>query len=453
MRSRAPALRFVSMISFLALAPLAFASDRDGNWPQFRGPSASGVSDGKSLPTEWDLASGQNVKWKTDLPGLGFSSPVIWGNRVFVTTAVGEKGEASLKVGLYGDIMPVDENFPHKFQVICLDKASGKILWTQTCHEGVPKIKRHTKASHANCSVATDGKRVVAFFGAEGLYAFDMDGKPIWKKDLGTLDSGYYVVPAAQWGFASSPVIFEDRVIIQADVQKDSFLASFAAEDGREIWRAQRNDVPTWSTPTIHRSAGRAQIICNGHREIAGYEFATGKKLWEMEGGGDIPVPTPVLGDGLVYVASAHGNAAPIFAIRTDATGELEQPEPGESNKQVAWHRGRVGVYMQTLLLYNDVLYGCRDNGVLLAYNAKTGEELFKERVGTGSAGFTASMVAGDGKIFITSEEGDVYVVKAGRTFERLGRNPLGEVSMATPAISDGVLFFRTQKQLIAIGK
>jgi outer membrane protein assembly factor BamB len=446
--------RMMLTLGILGAGSFAFAAEKNGvQWPQFRGPAASGVADGFATASEWDIDGGKGVKWKTPIPGLGLSSPVIWGDRVFVTTAVGEKGDASLKVGLYGDIQPVNEDFPHKFQVVCLDKKSGKILWTQTAFEGVPKVKRHTKASHANASAATDGKRVVAFFGSEGLYCYDMDGKPLWKKDLGLLESAYYRVPTAQWGFASSPVIFEDRVIVQADVLSGSFVGAFGLDDGRELWRTERTDVPTWSTPTVVHSGGRTQVLCNGYREMAGYDFATGKKLWAMAGGGDIPVPTPVVAGDLAYFASAHGNAAPIFAIRTDASGDLERPEPGKSSKHVAWHNGQVGVYMQTLLVNDGIVYGCRDGGILVAFDAKTGEQLYKERVGTGGAGFTASIVAADGKLYVTSEEGDVYIVKLGPKFERVGMSPLNEICMATPAISEGVLFFRTRGHVVAIGK
>lgn len=441
-------------LALLAVAAPALAAEPSGvQWPQFRGPAASGVATGFPTLSDWDVDAKQGLKWKTPTPGLGLSSPVIWGDRLFITTAVGEKGDASLKVGLYGDIQPVDENFPHKFQVICLDKKSGAILWTQTAYEGIPKVKRHTKASHANSSAATDGKRVVAFFGSEGLYCYDMDGKLLWKKDFGLLDSAYYAMPTAQWGFAASPVIFEDRVIVQADVLSGSFLGAYSLEDGKELWRTERGDVPTWSTPTVHRSGGRTQVLCNGYREIAGYDFANGKKLWELEGGGDIPVPTPVVSGDVAYFASAHGPAAPIFAIRTSASGDLERPEPGKSNKDIAWHKGQVGVYMQTLLVHDGIVYGCRDNGVLWALDAATGEQLYKERVGTGSSGFTASIVAADGKLYVTSEEGDVYVVKLGRKFERIGMSPLNEICMATPAISEGVLYFRTRGHVVAIGK
>jgi outer membrane protein assembly factor BamB len=424
------------------------------NWPSFRGPSASGVADGHPTPTTWDVPAGKNVKWKTPVPGMGLSSPVIHGDRLFVTTAVKEGEEQKLKVGLYGDIKPVEENDPMLFKVLCLDAGTGKVLWEQTAHKGVPKVKRHPKSSHANPTPAADGKHVVAFFGSEGLYCYDADGKLLWNKDLGLLDSGFYMVPDAQWGFASSPVIHDGKVIIQCDVQKGSFLAVYDVADGKEVWRTERRDLPTWSTPTIYVDPkGSTQVICNGFNEMAGYDFASGKRLWRLRKGGDIPVPTPVVDtkNNLIFLASAHGPQAPLFAVRPDARGEITLEDGQEQSEAIAWSKKRFGAYMQTPILYADLLYGCRDNGVLMCVEPKTGKEVYTHRL-EGGVGFTASPVAADGKLYFTSEDGQVHVVKAGPAFEELATNPLGEVSMATPAVSQGVLFFRTQAHVVAVG-
>src|SRR5688572_5823553 len=237
----------------LLLANLTQA--KDANWPQFRGHQAKGVAEGFATPEKWE-----GFKWKTPVPGLGLSSPVIWSNKVFVTTAVSAKGEQELKIGLYGDIASADDSAPQAWQVFCLNKSDGKVLWKQTAHEGVPRMKRHTKSSHANCTPATDGENLVAFFGAEGLFCFTLDGKLRWRTDFGPLDSGYFAAPDAQWGFASSPVIHNGIVIIQCDVQTNSFLAALDIRDGREVWRTARRDVPTWSTPTVDVRPERVQI-------------------------------------------------------------------------------------------------------------------------------------------------------------------------------------------------
>src|SRR5580700_8020174 len=306
------------MGSLMILVLLALGADSD--WPQFRGAGASGVGSG-SPPVEWNGETGKNVAWKTEIAGLGHSSPIIWGDRIFLTSAVAESGDAGLKVGLYGDIKSVDNEGPQKFNVYCLDRKSGKILWERTAASGVPKIKRHPKSTHASPTPATDGKHLIVSFGSEGLFAYDLNGKLLWKKDFGVLDSGFYMVPEAQWGFASSPVISGDMVIVLADVQKDSFLAALDIKTGKEIWRTPRSDVPTFGSPAVvPYTAGGAQasqVVVNGLKNIGGYDLKTGKELWSLKGGGDIPVPTPVFADGLIVITSAHGKQGrPIYAIR-----------------------------------------------------------------------------------------------------------------------------------------
>jgi outer membrane protein assembly factor BamB len=434
---------------------MAFAvragESRGVNWPSFRGSQASGVAEGFKTPEWWNVEKGENLKWKTPIPGLGHSSPVIWSNRIFVTTAVNERGDADLKVGLYGDIGAADDSGKQRWLLICADKASGKILWQHTAREGNPQIKRHTKATHANSTAATDGQHVVCFFGSEGLFCFDVEGRLLWQRDLGRLDSGYYRVPDAQWGFGSSPIIHENLVIVQCDVQTNSFLATFDLKDGKELWRTPRNEVPTWSTPTVVTNAGRTEIVVNGYKHIGGYDLRTGKSLWKMRGGGDIPVPTPVFAHGLIFITSAHGPMAPIYAIRLGAVGDITLTSGSSTNAHVAWSTSRRGNYMQTPIVVGDYLYCCNDAGVLACYNAKTGDNLYTERLGSGGTGFTASAVAADGKIFCTSEQGAVHVVKSGPQFEVIAKNELGEICMATPAISEGALFFRTRSHLVAI--
>lgn len=439
------------MYTTLILALLAAGEGpRPGvDWPSFRGPQAGGVAEGFRTPASWDTAQ---VRWKAKVPGLGHSSPVVWGDLVCVTTAEGEGEAAALRVGLYGDIAPVSETAVQAWKVLCMDKGTGRVRWERTARTGIPKIKRHPKSTHANSTLATDGRRIVALFGSEGLLAFDVKGVPLWSKDLGLLDSGFFRVPDAQWGFGSSPVIHEEKVIVQADVQKSPFLAAFDVASGRLIWRTARADVPTWSTPTVIAGAQGPQVVVNGWRQIGGYDARTGQPVWWMTGGGDIPVPTPVLAHGLVFITNAHGGTAPVYAVRATATGDVSLARGEPSNAHVVWSQDRDGAYMQTPLVYGEHLYVCRDNGVLSAYEARSGRRLYQHRLGEGSTGFTASPVAADGKLYFTSEEGDVYVVRAGPEFELLGRSSLGEVCLATPAISEGVLFFRTRGHVVAIG-
>lgn len=451
------ALRFAAIFSLLAiLLPVSLTRGTTApavHWPAFRGPNASGIAEGFSTPTHWNVPAGENVKWKTAIPGLGHSSPVIWGNRLFVTTAISGQTDAKLRVGLYGDIRSVEDDTVHKWIVYCLDKRTGKILWERVAHTGVPKIKRHTKATHASSTPATDGKHLVAMFGSEGLYCYDINGKLLWKKDLGVLDSGYYQVAAAQWGFGSSPIIFKDKIFLQCDVQKGSFVAAFSIKDGRELWRTPREDVPTWGSPTVCQFGGRTLLLVNGYKHIGGYDAETGKEVWRLKGGGDIPVPTPIVAHDLVFITNAHGRMAPIYAVRLDAAGDISLAENTTSNKHVAWMLPRDGAYMITPLVYGDYLYVGKDNGVLSCFEAKTGTRVYQERLGDGKTGFTASPVGGDGKLYYSSEDGDVYVVKAGTKFETLSKNSMGEVCMATPAISEGVLFFRTQGHVVGIAE
>jgi outer membrane protein assembly factor BamB len=421
------------------------------DWPTFRGPAARGVAEGAPAPLSWDVPANRNVRWRAAVPGLAHSSPVIWGNHVCTASAVSGQPSPELKVGLYGDIASVVDQTEHQWLVLCFDKQTGKPLWQRTAHTGVPKVKRHTKSTHASSTLATDGRYIVAFFGSEGLYAYDMQGTLKWKKDFGLLDSGFFMVPDAQWGFASSPIIHGERLILQADVQKGSFLAALDLATGRELWRTPRNDVPTWSTPAVHVANGRAQVIVNGWRHIGGYDLETGKEVWRLTGGGDIPVPTPIVAHGLIFITNAHGKMAPIYAIRPTASGDISLKEGETSNSAIAWSYGRDGGYMQTPIVYGDILYVCRDNGVLSAFDARSGHRHFQARLADGRTGFSASPVASNGRIYFTSEEGDVYVVKAGTTFEQIGINPLGEVAMATPAISEGMMFFRTRSHLVAV--
>ncbi|HZA37469.1 MAG TPA: PQQ-binding-like beta-propeller repeat protein, partial [Vicinamibacterales bacterium] len=326
------------LVCSLSLAVATASAPRPGvDWPQFRGISAGGIAEGFSVPAEWDVAAGRNILWKTDVPGLGHSSPVVWGDDIFISTSISGKTDAGLRVGLYGDVEPVRDDTPHEWRLYALDKKRGEVKWQQTVHKGVPAIKRHTKATHANSTLATDGSRLIAFFGSEGLFGYDLSGKLLWKKDLGVLDAGWFTAPEMQWETGSSPVLHEGTVIVLADVQKGSFLAAFDAATGKERWRTPRSDVPTWGTPTIHRVNGRTQIIVNGFRHAGAYDFETGAEIWRLSGNGDIPIPTPVVHEGLIYITNAHGGPSPVLAIRDTAKGDITLPPNSTSSDHVAW--------------------------------------------------------------------------------------------------------------------
>jgi len=432
------------------LAVLGAASALAGDWPQFRGPDASGLDPSAATPVRWNIDKGENVRWRTPIPGLAHSSPIIWGNTVYVATSTGP-GNQDVKVGLYGDIASADDQGTHQWRLLALDKETGKILWNKPGCEAIPRGKRHPKATHRNSTPATDGKRIVDMFGSEGLFCFDMDGKLMWKKDLGPLKSGYYMVPSAEWGFSSSPVIHDGQVILLCDVIGDSFIAKFDLADGHEIWRAPRHDVPTWGTPAVAKAGGRTEILVNGWHHSGAYDFADGKEIWRLDGGGDIPVPTPIISGGLVYFTSAHGQRRPMRAIRLEATGDLTSAEPGAAKSGIAWQQERKGNYMQTPIIVGDYLYGCVDNGIVNCFDAKTGEIRYSERLGNGSEGFTASPVSDGRNLYFTSEVGHVYVIPANGTYSVAATNSLNETCLSTAAVSGGTLFYRARHELVAI--
>ena len=412
-------------------------------------------------PTTWNAETSENILWKTPIPGLGHSSPIIWGDRLFVTTAINQTRAAALKVGLYGDPASAEDNDAQQWKIFCLNKRSGKVLWETTAHEGKPRVRRHTKATHANCTMATDGTNVIAFFGSEGLYCYSLDGQPRWHNDLGTLRVSPIVYNDApdkeseslDWGFASSPVIHNGRVFIQCDSLTNGFVAAFDIANGKQVWRTPRNDTGTWSTPNVCLEGPRPQLVVNGWKQMGGYDLRTGEEIWRLSGGGDCPVPTPIVWNGLIFLMSAHGPRSPIFAVKTDATGDITPQGGGATtNQYLPWTVRRGGAYMETPLIYGDRLYSCHVDGILSCYDAANGKLLYKERLGSGGDGFTASPVASKGKIYFASEQGSVFVVKPGDEFSVLATNKMNEVCMASPAISQDTLFFRTQGHVVAIG-
>lgn len=446
----AKATIILALLFFAACRSADPVQDIETNWPSFRGLHAVGVAEGFPTPTTWDIETRKNVRWRTALPGMGHSSPVIWNDRIYLTTAVAEDENLKLQTELQGNVDPVEEDAVYQWKVIAVDKHSGEILWERIAHEGVPRIKRHPMASHANSTAATDGRYLAVFFGSEGLYSYDLNGNLLWKKDLGVLNSAFFSDTTAQWGFASSPVIHDGVVVVQCDAINAGFLAAFDLETGSERWRTLRDDYPTWSTPTVHVGESRTQIIVNGFKHVGGYEFETGAEIWKISGGGDIPIPTPVVADNVVYINSAHGRYSPIYVVKLDAEGDISLQNDETSNDEIIWSVKRGGAYIQTPLIYQDYLYNLNWNGLLTCYHAGTGEEIYREQLG-GRVAFGASGVAADGKLYFSDQEGNVYVVRAGPRFELLATNEMEEPILATPAISEGTLFFRTHHHLYAV--
>ena len=422
-------------------------------WPSFRGPNASGVADGQGAVAEWDVATGRNVKWKTPIPGIAVSSPIVWGDRVFVTTAIGKDADTTFRTGLYGDVKPVDDLSIHTWRVYAVDRRTGAVAWQRDVFTGSPKVKRHPKSSQASSTPATNGTHVVAIFGSVGLIAcFDVNGKPLWQRNIGVVDNGWFFDPTYQWGHSSSPVIYGSSVIVQVDQQKGSFLAAFDLASGKPLWRTERPDeISTWGTPTVLRGPRGDELVTNGTK-IRGYDPKTGKLLWTLGPNSEITVGTPVAGEGIVYVTGGYPPVRPVYAVKAGAAGDIALPKGQTANEAIAWSNDREGTYIPTPLLYRGVLYTLNSNGILTAYQANSGERLYRARVGGGGA-FAASPIAADGRLYFANEDGDIVIAQAGAEYQELGTFATGEVIMATPAISDGLIIVRTLGHLYGIGQ
>lgn len=429
------------------------ASVQAQNWPQFRGPNASGVAGGHAAPIRWDAEKGTNILWKTSIPGLAHSSPIVWGDRVFVTTAVSSDPNVELSEEYPNGMTTAKDTAEHSWRLYALNKHTGEVLWERIAHEGVPKSQRHPKSSQASPTPATDGKVIVAFFGSEGLYAYDFDGTLLWKQDLGLLNAGWHFDPDYVYGVASSPVIYEDLVIVQCDLQEDSFLVAFQLKDGQEVWRSPRDEIPSWATPTIYMGKDRSELVTHSPSFIRGVDLRSGEELWRLSSNLDHTIPTPVVSGDLIYVTSAGVKLSPVYAIRPGGTGDITLEEGATSNEFIAWSYRRGGPFIPTPVVYDGYLYLCADNGVLTVYDARTGERIYRARIGGKGGAYFASPIAADGKLYFASEDGDIFVIKTGPKYELLAENPMGEVLMATPAISEGVLYVRGLKHLFAIGE
>jgi outer membrane protein assembly factor BamB len=424
-----------------------------GSWPSFRGPQASGIAERQNLPDRWDGKTGENILWRTPVPGLAHSSPIVWGHRIFVTSAVSSDSNATFRPGLYGDGDASKDRSHHRWMIYALDKRTGKILWERIAHQGVPVEKRHIKSTYANSTPATDGRIVVAWFGSQGVHAYDVNGRFLWKVDLGRLDLGAYDIPTYEWGPASSPIIWNGLVILQCDTQADSFILALDADTGKTVWKTERDELPSWGTPTVAMTPGGPELVANASNYIRGYDPRTGKELWRLGRSSKITAPTPIFTDGMFVVASGRAPERPIFAVRAGARGDLTLPEGKANSEAVAWSRTGRGSYMPTPLIYNGILYVLANNGLLDAYNLRTGEEVYRQRLPLVGSGFSASPVASDGKLYLSNEDGEMLVIAAGEKFAHLATNSMGELLMATPALSDGVMYVRTSASLFAIGR
>jgi outer membrane protein assembly factor BamB len=449
----APPPRRIVRTAGTAQTPLRAVTPSAGDWPSFRGHQASGVSDGQNLPDTWNPTTGENILWRTPIPGLAHSSPIVWGDTLFVTSAITSRASATFKPGLYGDGDASDDRSPHRWMLYAIDKRTGRIRWERVAAQGEPRNKRHIKSTYASASPATDGRIVVAWFGSQGIYAYDLDGGLRWSVDLGRVDMGAYDIPAYEWGPASSPIIWNNLVIVQCDTQADSFLIALNAETGETVWKTDRQELPSWGTPTIVTTAAGPELITNASNFVRAYDPQTGKELWRLGGSSKITAPTPVFANGLPIVASGRAPERPIFAVKPGARGDLTLAKDTTASNQVAWSKTGRGSYMPTPIFYRGIVYVLANNGVFDSYEAETGKEIHRQRLPLVGSGFSASPVAADGRIYLANEDGEMLVVEAGATFKHIATNSMGEMLMATPALSEGVMYVRGVSTLFAIGR
>jgi outer membrane protein assembly factor BamB len=451
--------RVIVIVGMTLLAPkAALATDQ---WPQFRGLTTGAVADDPALPDTWSET--ENVAWSVDIAGLSWSCPVVWGDHVFITTAINEGDEAKPIAGLYD---PGDHQggrkvqSSHRWMVMDLDFDTGEIRWSRELHRGVPPISRHLKNSFASETPVTDGERVYVYLGSIGLVAaLSMDGEELWRKDIGAFET------MGNWGSAASPTLWKDRLYVVNDNQTKSFMAVFDTATGEEVWRVDREEPgQNWATPFIWEHEQRTEIVTSGSGAVRSYDL-NGEVLWQLKGTSLICTPTPFAAHGLVYIGAGYpaDRLRPLYAIRAGASGDISLwPDgkltgsarfPGDraTSDSIAWAYPLLGTYGTTPVVYGNYLYTLLDRGFLLCHDARTGEEIYGRQRVRARKGYTASPWAYNGKVFLLGEEGETYVIQAGPEFKILHTNSLNEMTLATPAIARGSLFIRTQSRLYRI--
>ncbi len=437
-----------SVLTLAVLVVAALPCSAQNNWPQLRGGDAMGFVAGSKLADTWSTT--ENVAWKTDLPGRGWSSPIAWGDKIFVTTCVNSGETEELKKGLYfGGERPKPSEDSHAWKVICLDLNTGSIVWEQTAHEGVPTAPIHLKNSYASETPVTDGERVYAYFGNVGVFCYDLDGKLLWEKKIEPHKMRF------GWGTAASPVVYEGKLFIVNDNDEAPYLLGLNARTGEELFRVEREgEKSNWSTPYIWKNSQRTELVTTGTKKNRSYDLE-GRLLWELEGMSSITIAKPYSQDDVLYISSGYimDKNKPIYAIRPGASGDITPAEDEDANDFIIWKNNAAAPYNPSTLLYQGLLYVLYDRGIFGCYDPATGEEVYKrERLPDGRA-FTSSPWASDGKIFCLNEDGVTFVIRAGRQFEILHTNKLAEddIGMATPAIVGNKLLLRTDKRLYCI--
>lgn len=437
-------MRPLCLLAALLCAPAPLRAD-DDNWPAFRGGARAGVAAGQALPSEWGPK--KNVRWVADVPGAGWSSPVVWGGKVFVTSCVSADEQAEPRKGLYiTDLQGKSPPGKHAWNLHCFDARTGKELWKRAAFTGEAKHTVHIKNSLASETPVADARHVVAYFGNVGVACFDHGGKLLWS----------HATPAYKtrfgWGTAASPALHDGKLFLVHDNEEKSFVQALDVKTGKEVWKVARKEGSNWATPFVWKHDGRTELVTAGSDAVRSYAL-DGALLWELKGMSNISIPTPFAAGGLLYVTSGYVMdliRRPVFAIKPGAKGDISLKGTESSNAHIAWHQRFAGPYHPTPVAYGGYLYVLLDRGTLSCYDAKTGQVVYeKKRLGPGA--FTASPWAYGGKVFCLSEDGETVVVQAGKEFKVLGRNKLGEMALATPALAGGSLFVRTRTKLYCL--
>ena len=442
------AASLLALLLFLAVVVVPAAAPED-NWPQWRGPNGLGLSPATNYPDEW--APDKNIAWKTEVPGRGHSSPVVWGDRVFLTTSIeGKLAPPDHKPPIHPDFNhrpgylhpdSVGSNYLYSLKVLAFDTRTGRKVWEDTPYDGTMYDDRHRKNTYASPTMATDGKLVYAYFESAGLYAYEFNGKLAWKKSLGG-------IAKAGLGPGTSPVIFEDLLILQCDQEmgNGSFIVGLNKQTGEEVWRAERSSRRSWATPLVVRSGDRAELVTSAAERVIAYDPRTGKELWRANGVQSHPIPSAVAADGLVFL-TAGSQAKRALAIKVGGTGDLTD------SPSVAWRYDKGTAYVPSPIVHGNYLYLMTDRGLITCLDAKTGAVIYEGGRPPVPATFTASLVAYGDRLLMTSEDGDTFVVKAGAGHEILRTNPIGEPVLASLALANGTIYIRGEKHLFAVRK